>query len=104
MPRDCCITVTEDAERVAKFQEIFGTTTLCIASPKTTIVAIEGRDWPCYYLDLSLLQPDQRNALVAHLAQSKQLTIPDAETHLWKYGYWVVSEGTRLTTAMRLFD
>lgn len=74
MSRDFKVTVF-DPERAAEWQEIMGTTTLCVKSPIPSQASLPGiKTALIYELDLDLLTEEQLHRLVTHIANKFNYT------------------------------
>ncbi len=60
---------TSDPQRAARWERLFGTDRLPVLSAASRWDVVDGRERPCYDLDLSQLHPAQRQRLACYVAR-----------------------------------
>jgi len=92
MDKGFTITVT-DPERKAEWEGIFGTATVRVKSPFPTLADLLGRsDSMIFELDLEAITPEQREKLVAHIAERFSIPVAEVEALLDDHGVPILAE------------
>lgn len=83
MAKDFTVRIT-NPQRAAEWQAVFGTTTVCVRSPFPHFGNLPGFSEPqlLYLLDLDEITPEQRLALVMHIAEKFSLPAEEVEAAL----------------------
>ena len=99
MSKDFTVTIT-DPERAAEWQAVLGTTTVHVQSPIPTCANLPGKPGALvYFLDLDFLTPQQRVALVDHLAKKFGIDAADVRQLLPGMGVPILAENCVVTVA-----
>lgn len=92
MAKDFTVTVTDPA-RAAEWEAVLGTARLHVRSPIPSRANLPGKPGAeIYLLDLELLTPEQRQRLVAHLAERFGLPVEFVEKNLDVQGVPILAE------------
>ena len=85
MSKDFTVRINHPTRRI-ECLEMFGTTSLHVKSINPEFVLVPGFDepQPVYYVDLSLLTPQQRQRLIRHLSSRFNLPIEQVKRQLRK--------------------
>ena len=92
MGKDFTVTVCEP-ERRAMFEAVFGTATVHVESPFPTKANLPGRpDSLIYELDLESITPEQREKLVAFLAEKFGISAEEVDALLEAHGVPILAD------------
>lgn len=92
MGKDFTVTICEP-ERRAMFEAVFGTATVHVESPFPTKANLPGRpDSLIYELDLESITPEQREKLVAFLAEKFGISAEEVDALLEAHGVPILAD------------
>jgi hypothetical protein len=92
MGKDFTVTITNE-ERAAEWEETLGTRTVHVKSPLPSMATLPG--YPAamiYELDLEMITPEQRERLVAHLAQKFGIPADEVAAQLDQHGVPILAD------------
>jgi hypothetical protein len=95
------LTVT-DPVREEEFQQIFGSTTVCIESPSPVEILFEGRDALVYFLDLNVLNFQQTDKLIAHISFKFNVPVGVVASQIIERGVPIMAQRTIVEKKVRL--
>jgi hypothetical protein len=97
MAEDFKITVN-DPEQAARFQAVFGRTTVKVKSPIPEIANLPGKpNTQIYLLDLDLITPEERARLVQNIAERFGLPLATIEAELDSHGVPILADHCTVT-------
>lgn len=92
MSKDCTVTVC-NPERRAEFEAVFGTATVYVKSPFPTRANLPGHpDSLIFELDLESITPEQRERLVAFLAEKFGIAAGEVDGLLEVHGVPILAD------------
>src|SRR5438067_2538612 len=96
--------LSQSSPRHDDWLRVFGTTVVELDSPAPRLITVPGRSEPveAYMLKLSALDDDQRDRLVAHIAQRFNIPFPDVRAALMADGCPILAEDVGVSFDMRL--
>src|SRR4051794_4665359 len=92
MAKDFEVTIT-DPERAKFFLEVFGRTNVNVTSPVPSLADLPGKPGArIFMLDLKLITVEERERLVAHIAQRFKLPVAEVEASIDTEGVPILDE------------